>query len=270
MVISMKTFGVIGNPVAHSLSPVFHRMIYAATGFDGNYSHFLVMKDEVANVIPAMKTLGISGINVTSPYKMDIMPFLDELSPEAAAIGAVNTVHLREDGTSIGYNTDGYGFAESLLAAGIEIKGRSFAVCGISGAGMAVCYALEAYGAANVVKVSTDPQKGTAYSELENMSGMDAIINCTLLGMSPRESESPVSPRVFGNFKEAVDLIYNPAETVFLRDARLAGLKTLNGLPMLVMQGIRSFTLWTGIDIPNSEAGKIICDLTCILMEKKV
>lgn len=266
----MKTFGVIGNPVAHSLSPVFHRMIYAATGFEGNYSHFLVMKDEVPNVITSMKTLGISGINVTSPYKRDIMPFLDELSPEAAAIGAVNTVHLRDDGTSIGYNTDGCGFAESLLAAGVEIKGRSFAVCGISGAGMAVCYALEEYGAARVVKVSTDSQKGATYSELENMRGMDTIINCTPLGMAPRESESPVLLRVFGNFSVAVDLIYNPAETVFLRDARLAGLKTFNGLPMLVMQGIRSFTLWTGIEVPNSEAGKIICELSCILKEKQV
>lgn len=266
----MQTFGIIGNPVAQSISPVFHRMIYAETGFKGNYSHFPVMKNEVENVIPAMKTLGISGINVTSPYKQDIMPFLDEISPEAAEIGAVNTVHLRENGTAIGFNTDSYGFAESLLGAGVEIEGKAFAVCGISGAGKAICHALRQYGAASVAAVSTNPEKGVAYSELEHMRDMDVIVNCTPLGMAPHECESPVSPRVFANFSTAVDLIYNPWETVFLRDARLAGLKTLNGLPMLVLQGIRSFTLWTGLEVPSPVAEKIIGELTCILKEKQV
>lgn len=266
----MQTFGIIGNPVAHSLSPVFHRMIYAETGFNGNYSHFLVMKDDLANVIPAMKTLGISGVNVTSPYKQDIIPFLDEMSPEAAEIGAVNTVRFRKDGTTIGHNTDCYGFAESLLGAGIEIAGKSFAVCGISGAGKAICHALKKYGAAKVVTVSTNPEKGISYSALEDMREMYAIINCTPLGMEPHEGESPVSPRVFANFSVAIDLIYNPWETVFLRDARLAGLKTLNGLPMLVLQGLRSFTLWTGIEAPDAPVKKIINELSCILQGKQI
>lgn len=266
----MQTFGIIGNPVAHSLSPVFHRMIYAETGFEGNYSHFLVMKNEVKNVVPAMKALGISGINVTSPYKRDIMPFLDELSPEAAEIGAVNTVHVRENGTTIGFNTDSFGFAQSLLVSGIEIRGSSFAVCGISGAGKAICHVLKQYGAASVTAISTDPKNGVPYSELEHMRGMDVIVNCTPLGMTPHEGESPVSPRVFENFSTAVDLIYNPWETVFLRDARLSGLKTLNGLPMLVLQGIRSFTLWTGLEVTNTVMEKIIDSLTCISKEKKV
>lgn len=266
----MQTFGVIGNPIAHSLSPALHRMIYAETGFAGSYSPFLVEQNEVANVIPAMRTLGVSGFNVTSPHKRDIMPFLDEISPEAAEIGAVNTVHLREDGAAVGYNTDSFGFAESLIRAGIKIAGGSFAVCGISGAGRAVCHGLAAYGAARIVKVSTDTDKGVPYSELEQMRGMDAVINCTPLGMPPREGQSPVLPRVFGNFAAAVDLIYNPAETAFLRDARLAGCVTLNGLPMLALQGMRSFAIWTGTAVSAAAAEKIICELSCILKEKQI
>lgn len=266
----MKIFGVIGNPVSHSLSPALHGMLYEQTGFDGNYSRYPVAKDEIKNVITAMKTLGISGINVTSPYKRDIIPFMDELSSEAAEIGAVNTVHLREDGTVMGHNTDSYGFAESLLHAGIEIAGKSFVVCGTSGAGKAVCHALNQYGAAKVVTASTNAENGVAYSELEHMHGIDVIVNCTPLGMRPHEDESPVPPHIFGNFSAAVDLIYNPWETVFLRGANRAGLKTLNGLPMLVFQGIRSFELWTGIDVKGGGADKIIGSLSCILRKNQV
>lgn len=266
----MQNFGIIGNPVKYSLSPVFHPMIYDAVGFSGSYGRFLVLPEDVKNVPAAMKTLGIRGLNVTSPYKSDIMPYIDELSPEAAEIGAVNTVLLRDDGTTVGYNTDGYGFAESLLHAGIEIKGKSFAVMGISGAGRAVCWGLEKYGASNVTGVSTKPEKGISYAELETLTGMDVIVNCTTVGMSPDIDMSPVNPEVLANFKAAVDLIYSPAETQFLKDAGKSGLKTLNGLPMLVLQGIRSFKLWTGIEADREISCKIINNLACILAKNNI
>lgn len=261
----MQIFGVIGNPVSHSLSPQLHRMIYEALGFNGDYSRYHVEPYQVENVIPAMKALGIAGINVTSPYKWAIMPYLDEISGAAEKIGAVNTVHISENGFAVGYNTDGYGFAKSLLNAGIEIAYKKFAVCGISGAGKAVSNALLKYSAAAVIAVSTDSDKGMSYSELERLSDMDVIVNCTPLGMASHVNESPVSPEVFKNFKAAVDLIYSPAETVFLRDARLAGLQTLNGLPMLVFQGMRSFEIWTGIKPPQGLANEIITRLSGML-----
>ncbi len=266
----MQSFGLIGNPVAQSISPPLHRMIYDATGFEANYSSYLVEKSEVSNVVAAMKTLGISGINVTSPFKQDIMPHLDELSQEACEIGAVNTVHLRENGTTIGHNTDCYGFAESLLISGFEIMGKRFAVCGTSGAGKAACWALKKYGADKVVAVSTNAENGVTYAELERMTGLDTIVNCTPLGMAEQAEQSPVKPQIFANFTSAVDMIYNPHETVFLSDARLAGLKTLNGLPMLVMQGVRSFTIWTGIKLEIDTEKEIIAKLACILQKKHV
>lgn len=260
----MQTFGVIGNPVSQSLSPQLHRMLYDATGFDGDYSRYHVEPQHLENVIPAMKALGISGINVTSPYKRAIMPYVDVVSSAAEKIGAVNTIHI-ENGVATGYNTDGYGFAKSLLNAGIEIAHKKFAVCGTSGAGKAVSDALLKYSAAAVVAVSTHAEQGMPYSELERMADMDVIVNCTPLGMSPHEDESPVKPEDFKNFKVAVDLIYNPAETAFLRDARNMGLQTLNGLPMLVFQGIRSFEIWTGLEPPPELADKIIARLSGLL-----
>lgn len=258
----MQTFGLIGNPVSHSLSPQLHRMLYEAVGFDGDYSRFHVEPQQLENVVPAMKAMGIVGVNVTSPYKRDIMPYLDEISGTAEKIGAVNTIRINENGLAVGYNTDGYGFAKSLLNAGVEIAYKKFVVCGTSGAGKAVSNALLKYSAAAVVAASTHPEKGMPYSELERLADMDVIINCTPLGMAPHEGESPVKPEVFKNFKVAVDLIYNPAETAFLRDARLAGLQTLNGLPMLVFQGMRSFEIWTGIEPPPGLADKIIAKLS--------
>lgn len=266
----MQAFGIIGNPVSHSLSPALHGMLYEATGYDGNYARFHVKRDEIANVVPAMRTLGIAGINITSPYKEKIQAYMDALSPEAGEIGAVNTAHIGEDGVVTGYNTDAYGIAESLLYAGIEIKGKSFLICGSGGGGKAACYALRQYGAAEVVTASTNPENGITYDELVKLPDMDAIINCTPLGMKPHLDESPVKPHIFEKFKAAADMIYNPRETRFLKDAGRCGIKTLNGLPMLVFQGIRAFEIWTGISPPLEIAEEIISRLTCILDKKRV
>lgn len=262
----MPTYGIIGNPVSHSLSPLLHGMLYEAVGYDGSYARFPVGQNEIANVIPAMKTLGIAGINITSPYKEKMLAYMDEVSAEAREIGAVNTAHIGADGVVTGYNTDAYGIAQSLLYAGIEIKGKSFAICGTGGGGKAARHALREYGADEIVMVSRNAENGITYGELENLPNMDAIINCTLLGMSPRLDESPVEPHVFAKFKAAADMIYNPVETKFLRDAKHGGLKTLNGLPMLVFQGIRSFEIWTGILTPPGVDEKIIKRLSQVTL----
>lgn len=266
----MPSYGIIGDPVAQSLSPYLHMMLYQRTGYSGTYGRFPVKSADMPQVLPALRTLGISGVNVTSPHKQAIIPFLDGLSPEAEEIGAVNTVHIREDGFAKGYNTDCYGFAKSLLHAGIAISGKRFLLCGLSGAGRAARYALMEQGAAEVLVASTDAKKGIPYTSLSSLPEMDVIVNCTPLGMKGREYESPVDENILLKFGAAVDLTYNPAETLFLGLARKKGLRTLNGLPMLVFQGIKSFEYWTGIMPPDVFAEEILDGLACILMENRI
>lgn len=253
----MEYYGIIGNPIGHSLSPLLHSLIYEQLGHLAQYSRFPVDPANISEVIPAIKALGLRGINVTSPHKQAILPYLDALSPAAEAIGAVNTVSIREDGSSWGDNTDAYGFAESLVRFGVEIPGKRFVLCGNSGAGKAVVYALETGGAADVLVASTDPSKGIPYSELPGLSPRDVIVNCTPVGMHPKINQSVVDKAALSRFGAAVDLIYNPIETMFMQRAATLGLTTFNGLWMLIYQGIRSFELWTGEDISRLDVDAI-------------
>lgn len=253
----MPVFGLLGRGLSHSLSLQLHRLIYEQVGFTATYNLFDIPPEAVKDVIPAMITLGISGINITSPYKQAIMPYLDALSPEAEKIGAVNTVLIREDGSACGYNTDYFGFRACLGRCGIEIAGKSFLLCGMSGAGKAVYHSLADAGAREIVVASTDPAKGIPYSQLGELWPMDVIVNCTPLGMYPRTGVSVVAPEVIARFGAAVDLIYNPEETLFLQHAREQGLQTAGGLYMLIYQGMKSFEIWTGLTLDMGAADAV-------------
>jgi len=233
-------------------------MFYRQTGFEGVYNQFEVPPESVGGVVGALRTLGIRGINVTMPYKQAIIGQLDALSPEADRIGAVNTVDMGPDGTATGYNTDYYGFLGQLAHADVQVGGRRFVVCGMSGAGKAVYNALVDSGAAEVLVASTSPQKGVPYESLRTVTGYDTIVNCTPLGMRPNTEASVVDAQVLRRFSTAVDIVYNPVDTLFLRTARDLGLKTVGGLPMLVFQGIKSFQIWTGREVPGEAADSII------------
>lgn len=248
---------MIGRPIGHSLSPLLHRLIYDQAGYRAEYGRFDVDPEDMAGVIPAMRTLGIRGINVTSPHKERILPYIDEMSPTAAAIGAVNTVLLREDGSVFGDNTDSYGFAQSLLHCGIAIAGKRFVLCGLSGAGKAVVHALEHHGAAEILTASTRAQAGISYEALGTVEGKDVIVNCTPLGMHPDVDRSVVDEETLSRFGAAVDLIYNPVETKFMRLAARRGLATMNGLWMLIFQGVRSFAVWTGQEAADIDVDAI-------------
>lgn len=263
----MEQYGLIGRPVGHSLSPRLHRLLYEQTGRQAEYGRFDVAPEHIGAALPALRALGIRGVNVTSPHKQAILPFLDELSPTAGAVGAVNTVLLREDGSAYGDNTDGYGFARGLLHVGAAITSRRFVLCGRSGSAEAVRHALEQEGAAEVLVASTDPAKGISYGELRHMEPRDVIVNCTPLGMHPNEDRSVVDEEVLRRFETAADLIYNPPETLFLRRAAALGLRTMNGLWMLIFQGIRSFEIWTGADTSGIDADAIYADLEKQLRE---
>ena len=238
----MQHFGLLGAKLGHSLSPQIHQIIFEELGLTADYKLIELPAEALGNELPQIAAQ-YNGVNVTIPHKIEVMPFLDSIAEEAAAIGAVNTIDFK-DGKSCGYNTDWLGFGMMLEHNGIEVRGKKAAVLGIGGASRAVLQYLAKGGIDEVLLVSRKPQeipqqvlnicagakvRCLSYAELERENG-DIIINCTPVGMYPKTGVSPVSADVVKNFAAAVDLIYNPAETEFLRMARMAGKTAVNGL----------------------------------------
>ncbi len=247
-------YGLIGEKLGHSLSPRIHGGVLERIGEDSTYSLFEIKRENLAAAVAGMKAMGCRGANVTIPYKIDVMKFLDRIAPEAERIGAINTIAFTEDGL-VGYNTDYYGFGLTLKQAGIEVEGKSAVILGPGGAAKAVLEYLCDNGVSEVTFVSRNPEGAAkkvngrsviSYCELEAMEKKDIIINCTPCGMHPATDASPVSREVVEKFSAAVDLIYNPAETLFLRHAREAGLTSANGLFMLVGQAAAAQEIWHG------------------------
>jgi 3-dehydroquinate dehydratase / shikimate dehydrogenase len=239
--------GLVGLPVMHSVSPHMHNAAFAAEGVNGVYLPF-----EVRNLSAFMKRMvkpetlalewNLRGLSVTAPHKSDVIQFLDWIEPEAQQIGAVNTVVIK-DGELRGYNTDVYGLVEPLLKVVGSLKELRVAVIGAGGAARAAVWAMNQH-AARVTVFARDVVKARSLhpecQELANasFSDYDVVINAT-----------PVSPAVAEQLARAslvYDLIYNPIETGFLKEARRAGCQTLGGLEMLVAQARLQFELWTG------------------------
>lgn len=247
-------YGLIGEKLGHSLSPKIHGGVLDRISENSTYSLFEIKRENLATAVAGMKAMGCRGANVTIPYKIEVIKCLDRIAPEAERIGAINTIAFTEEGL-VGYNTDYYGFGLTLRQAGIEVEGRSAVILGPGGAAKAVVEYLVDNGVSEVTFVSRDPENAAekikghsiiSYSELENMESKDIIINCTPCGMHPVTDSSPVNREVVKKFSTAVDLIYNPIETLFLRHAREAGLNTANGLFMLVGQAAAAQEIWHG------------------------
>ncbi|MFA6109542.1 MAG: shikimate dehydrogenase [Candidatus Latescibacterota bacterium] len=260
-----RVLGVIGHPVEHTASPAMHNAAIAALGLDLVYTAFRVAPENLAAAIAGMRALGIAGLNVTVPHKQAVIPLLDEVSPEARAIGAVNTIELRE-GRLIGHNTDAFGVLESLRRdGGLELLPARVALLGAGGAGRAVLYALlgrpevervlllnrsmvraealaESLGRAGRVEVARlDPDGCRA------VAGSGLLINATSVGMHPAEEASPLAdPGCLGPGMLVLDLVYNPRRTRLMAQAETAGARSVNGLGMLACQGARAFEIWTG------------------------
>lgn len=255
-------FGLIGEKLGHSISPYIHGQIFEKTGIEGCYHLFEVPKGLLKDTVRGLTALNIRGVNVTIPYKVSIMEHLDEISTEALKIGAVNTICI--DGKrTVGYNTDYHGFGMTLDKYGILIKDRKAVVLGSGGAARSVCQYLKDHGIGDIAIVSRDINKvepdGSfkdiniiSYGQIEDLKGYDVIVNCTPCGMYPNIGHSPVTMEVLGKFSAAIDLIYNPSETQFLKYARKAGIKGVNGLYMLVEQAVASEELWNGIKISKN------------------
>jgi shikimate dehydrogenase len=254
-----RLVGVIGDPVAHSLSPTLHNAAFAALGLDWVYVAFPVPRGRGADAVAAVPVLGLAGLNVTMPHKEDVAAACDDLTGDAAALRSVNTVLSRPDGRTLGDSTDGPGFLDALADAGIGVDGRSFLVVGAGGAARAVVLALGRAGAA-VTVAARRPDAAESAAALASggrtlpigavdPSPFAVVVNATPLGMSGGDP-LPVDPESLHADHAVVDLVYHPADTPLLTAARAQGATAVNGLGMLLHQAARSFTLWTGEPAP--------------------
>ena len=242
----MLTCGLLGEHLSHSFSPAIHALL-------GEYTYQLFEKAP-ESVGRFLSEDGWDGLNVTIPYKKAVIPNLHALGDAAAAIGSVNTIVRRPDGTLFGDNTDAYGFRKMLARSGIPVSNLKVLVLGNGGAAASVLYVLQSLGAKPVV-IS---RKGSDnYENLEKHADAEVIVNTTPLGMYPNNGESAVSLSHFPKCKGVLDLIYNPARTALLLDAESRGISFENGLYMLVAQAKRSAELFTGQEIADSEIDRI-------------
>ncbi|MED3758988.1 shikimate dehydrogenase [Peribacillus frigoritolerans] len=258
-----KIYGVMGDPIAHSMSPDIHNDAFEKENIEAVYHHFHVTKEGLNDAVKGMKALGIEGFNITIPHKTSIIPFLDEVDELALAIGAVNTV-VNKNGRFIGYNTDGKGFFKSLCGEiSGDIKAKKTLVIGAGGAARAIYFTLVKEGVkqvdiANRTKeravqlVSDCPydkvSKALSIIEAEeSLSQYDLIIQTTSSGMSPELDHSPLKVDQLKTGAIVSDIIYNPLQTKLLREAGEKGAETQNGLGMFINQAALAFEIWTGI-----------------------
>lgn len=261
----MKKFGLIGEKLGHTFSPVIHKEILNNIKVSGDYGVLEFDRNYVPNIVGSLKEYNYTGVNVTIPYKSDIMPYLDEISYEARKIGAINTIHFIDDKT-VGYNTDYFGFGKLLSYNKIDVKNKSALILGTGGASRAVVQYLEDNNINSIQFASTnvenskskyDRYKIYSYDKLHELDKTHIVINCTPVGMFKDKDNTPINKEHLSKFHVAVDLIYNPLETTFLRQARELGLKTANGLYMLVAQAVKSQEIWNNTIIDDKIIDKI-------------
>jgi len=264
-----KVFGIIGCPVAHSLSPLMHNAAAAELGIPAVYVQFEVQPADLKKAIAGIRALGIAGINVTVPHKEKVVPLLDRLDEQAELTGAVNTI-TRKDGALIGSNTDGAGFIRSLKTAGFDTAGKNVAMIGAGGSSRAVAASLLLEGVAGITVVNRTPARGKKLVKLFGKLGTislaaadsrnarsaieesDLVVQTTPLGMK-RSDPLPVKSVRFHKEQYVYDIIYAPTKTRLLQKAEREGAKIINGLGMLVYQGSESFRIWTGRRFPEKK-----------------
>ncbi len=261
---SQQIYGLIGNPVSHSLSPLMHNAAFKYLNIPAEYKLFPLKEERVEDFLKNLSANNISGINVTVPYKEKVIPYLDDINPVAKLIGAVNTIRV-EDGHLKGFNTDGEGFLRHLQQEGFIPKGKNIAIIGAGGAAKAVIYLLLLYIPKSLKFYDLDKSKASSlvvylkeyfeakqkYTEINfvdsisdlNIDKCDLLVNTTPVGM--KETDPCLVDVSFLHRDMFVyDLIYNPAETKLLKTAKAAGAKTANGLGMLLYQGALAFEKW--------------------------
>lgn len=281
--------GLIGNPVGHSISPFIHNTLAKKLGLNLVYTAFRVESGDVAVAVRGAYALNIKGMNVTVPHKQEVMGALAEIDELAKNIGAVNTL-VRVEGGYKGYNTDYYGIKRQLACDGIDINDREVIILGAGGASRAVTFMCATTGASKVYLLNRSVDKAEqlandvnayvgkkcvyamsldGYKELEgykNSGRKYIVIQTTSKGLYPDVDGTPVEDEGFYDMIEAaVDIIFNPSETRFMKLAKEHGARAYNGLEMLLYQGVEAFELWNNVRIPEE-----LCRELYILMKKEM
>lgn len=260
--------GVFGDPVDDNPTGVVEEAAFAAKNLNYRYLTIKVLPENLRKAMDSVKIFGMKGINLTMPHKIKVLPYLDELSPAAEIIGAVNTV-IQKEGRLFGENTDGKGFVTALKNSGETLDKKNVTILGAGGAARAIAVECALNGAAHINIINRSIEKGEELASLIQMktdssakylnwknnmeipSDTDILINATSIGFSPNVTDKPdidyttITPEMC-----VCDVIFNPAETIFLKSAAENGAKTITGLGMLVQQAALNFTLWTGVEAP--------------------
>lgn len=260
--------GVFGDPVDDNPTGVVEEAAFAAKNLNYRYLTIKVLPEDLRMAMDSVKIFDMKGINLTMPHKIKVLPYLDELSPAAEIIGAVNTV-IQKEGKLFGENTDGKGFVTALKNSGETLDKKKVTILGAGGAARAIAVECALNGAAHINIINRSIEKGEELASLIQMktdssakylnwknnmeipSDTDILINATSIGFSPNVTDKPdidyttITPEMC-----VCDVIFNPAETIFLKSAAENGAKTITGLGMLVQQAALNFTLWTGVEAP--------------------
>ena len=271
-----RVCGLIGNPVGHSVSPAIHNNLARLTGKDMVYTTFKVERGDVEAAVRGAYSLNILGLNVTVPHKSEVIDSLVDIDPLAKAIGAVNTL-VRVDGGFKGYNTDILGLARELEDEGIELADSKVIILGAGGAARAITFLCSSKGAKKIYLLnrSVDKAQDIAHAvntyfhnekvipmniaDYADIQGDDYIvIQTTSVGLHPNDTAVVIDDESF--YKKAavgVDIIYNPAETMFMKLIKAQGKKAYNGLKMLLYQGVSAYELWNDCKITKEEADEV-------------
>ena len=271
---STNIVGLIGHPVEHSFSPPMHNAAFEKLGMDYAYVAFDVDPNNLGSAIEGAKSLNINGFNVTIPHKIEVMHFLDEIDEVAGLIGAVNTIDFKN---MKGYNTDGIGAVRAIEDV-ISIKDKNVVIAGAGGASRAISFYLAKYGADSITILNRNVDRAISLagdvldsgliadvqadsiSEINNyLSDADILVDTTPMGMHPHVDDEPIA-RAEDMHEDLVvfDAVYNPNETVLIKEAIKSGAKPVYGFKMLLYQGAESFKIWTGVDAPVDEMEKAL------------
>ena len=273
---STNIVGLIGHPVEHSFSPPMHNAAFDALGMDYTYVAFDVNPAELQKAIEGAKSLNIRGFNVTIPHKIEVMKYLDEIDDVARLIGAVNTIDFKN---LKGYNTDGIGAVRAIEEV-TSIKNKNVVIAGAGGASRAISFYIAKYGADSLTILNRNVDKAQSLAGDVSNSGLiddvksdsineinayladaDILVDTTPLGMHPHINDQPIATAENMHDELVVfDAVYNPNETVLLKQAIEAGAKPVYGIKMLLYQGAESFKIWTGADAPVDIMEKALKD----------
>ena len=273
---STNIVGLIGHPVEHSFSPPMHNAAFDELGMDYAYVAFDVNPADLQTAIEGAKSLNIKGFNVTIPHKIEVMKFLDEIDEVAGLIGAVNTIDFKN---LKGYNTDGIGAVRAIEEV-TSIKNKNVVVAGAGGASRAISFYLAKYGAESMAILNRNVEKAQGLAADVSQSGLigevkadsiseirnylkdaDILVDTTPIGMHPNISDEPIAlAEDMDEDLVVFDAVYNPNETVLLKEAIKAGANPVYGIKMLLYQGAESFKIWTGRDAPVDVMEKALKD----------